>query len=151
MDKLPMMAEMEQYFASLFAVVLRSPDSCSPVKTSLCTCPRLPNTKTTNLHWYPRPTMVSSNGWYFNILQLKHMSIYRSKEHPISISVTVLLSSLMMVMSGLFGKLFMSTLMFSVLNQWICTALCLYMSIDSPSVSLILSATKSTSLSCLAV
>ena len=150
--KLPIVAEMKQYFASLFAFGLASPQRCSPRKTSLWTCPRLPKTRTINVQLKPRFVILLASGWYFKSLVLKQMSIYKSNQHANSTIVTFLLETSTMVMSGVFGILLKVVLLFCAqLNQSILTAECLYIFVVCSCTSLTLCDIRSSSLSCLAM
>ena len=98
-----MVAETEQNFRTLFASAFCSPPICKPRSTSLCTCPRLPNTSMIYWQLYPRAVIHSTNGWYFMNLDVKQVSKYRSNAQPISKMVSDFLAWLMKTMSGVFG------------------------------------------------
>ena len=49
-ERLPMIADTEQYLANCLALLLDRPAIWRPLTTSLCTCPRLPKIKTKSLH-----------------------------------------------------------------------------------------------------
>ena len=147
------MADTEQNLTSCFALIFVSPASWSPRTHILCTWPRLPKINAMVLQLYPDTPMASASGWYFNILELKQMSMYESKEQPISKIITVLVVSLIMTTSGVLGEDFMtrSSVLLDKENQSVWTVLCVWSFINCSMLRCSSLAIRSTIRSCRAM